>query len=309
MKKIYLLTAAIIFTLGLSAQKFTNEEVSIDQLKGTLSIPKKKTNTAIMLISGSGPTDRDGNSAMGLNNNSLKMVAEQLSIAGFAVLRFDKRGIAESNKAITDPTELRFENFIEDATNWLKFLNERGYQNLIVAGHSQGSLVGMIASQNNEKVKAFISLAGISVDVGTILLEQLNKQAPVLVPEATIALDSLRAGHTLNKVNPFLASLFGPQIQGFIRSYIAYSPSQEIKKMNIPVLIVNGTTDIQVGVDQAEKLKEAYPNAQLLIIEGMNHILKDAPAEMAANMATYNNPELPLSVGLMDGILSFIKTL
>lgn len=307
MKKLHLLSIAIILCFGSTAQKFISEEVAIDELKGTLTIPKKKTKTAILMISGSGPTDRDGNSAMGLSNNSLKMVSEELTLAGFAVLRFDKRGIAESAKAINNPRELRFEDLIDDTKEWLNLLSEKGYQNLIVIGHSQGSLVGMVASQNNDKVKAFISIAGSGTDVGTILLEQLGKQAPILVHEAKVTLDSIKSGHTVNKVNPFLVSLFGPQIQDFIRSYVMYDPSKEITKLDIPVLIINGTTDIQVGVDQANMLKKAYPNALLQIIEGMNHVLKDAPAEMAANMATYNNPTLPLSDGLMDSILSFIK--
>jgi uncharacterized protein len=308
MKKVYLLFSLLI-CYSLSAQTFTNELVSIGELKGTLSLPKTKTKTAIMLISGSGPTDRDGNSSLGLNNNSLKMIAEGLAKEGFAVLRYDKRGIAESKAAVTNPTEMQFDELISDARNWLNFLSEKGYKRLVIAGHSQGSLVGMVSAQNNKNVKGFISLAGLGVDAGEILIEQFGKQAPMFVPEAITTLDSIRMGHTVNKVNPFLITLFGPQIQGYLRSYIKYNPSEEIKKLSIPSLLVNGTTDIQVGVDQAQRLKEAYPNAQLLIIEGMNHILKDAPAEMATNMATYNNPELPLSNGLMDGILSFIKTL
>lgn len=303
----------LIFTLLLSsfltAQDFSEEEVSIGELKGTLSTPAKKTKTAILMISGSGPTDRDGNSAMGFTNNSLKMVAQELAKSGYAVLRFDKRGIAASKNAITDPAAMRFGDFIADAKSWLSLLDEKGYKNLIVAGHSQGSLVGMIISQQNEKVKGFISLAGLGEDVGTTLIRQLGKQAPILVPEATTSLDSLRAGHTVNKVNPFLISLFGPQIQGFIKSYIVYNPSEEIQKLTIPVLLINGTTDIQVDVDQAEMLSKAYPKAQLQIVEGMNHILKDAPSDPAANMATYNDPELPLSDGLMDSIITFIENL
>lgn len=303
----------LIFTLLLShfltAQDYTEEAVAIGELKGTLSIPAQKTKTAILMISGSGPTDRDGNSAMGFRNNSLKMVAQQLAENGYAVLRFDKRGIASSAKAITDPASMRFDDFISDAEAWLSLLEEKGYKNLVVAGHSQGSLVGMIISGKNEKVKGFISLAGLGEDAGTALVRQLEMQAPILVPEAKTSLDSLRAGHKVNKVNPFLASLFGPQIQDFLKSYIMYDPSEEIKKLDIPVLIINGTTDIQVDVAQAETLGKAYPNAQLEIVEGMNHILKDAPSDPAANMATYNDPELPLSDGLMGSILTFIANL
>ncbi|MEO1255806.1 MAG: alpha/beta hydrolase, partial [Bacteroidota bacterium] len=122
--------------------------------------------------------------------------------------------------------------------------------------------------------------------------------------------DSLRDGHIVKKYNPFLASIFNPQIQPFLKSYIAYNPAEEIQKLQIPVLLINGTNDIQVGEDQAQRLKEAYSNAQLLMVKGMNHVLKDVPdGDLTANMATYNNPELALSEELIPGIISFIEKL
>lgn len=309
MKKIAF-ALSIFFVLNIEAQEFISEDVSLGELKGTLSLPKKKTKTAILMISGSGPTDRNGNSAMGLSNNSLKMVAESFTEAGFAVLRFDKRGIAESAAAVDDPSALRFDHFIEDTKSWLSFLDEKGFKDLIVAGHSQGSLVGMIAAQNDNRVKGFISISGIADEVGYTMVKQLQLQAPVLVELASAALDSMREGYTVNSPHPMLASLFGPQIQDFLKSYMAYTPSEEIKKLVIPALIVNGTTDLQVSVDDAKKLNESYSNSTLLIIEGMNHVLKDAPKDdMVANAGTYNNPDLPLSEGLMNGMITFIKKL
>lgn len=306
-----LLSLFMLFCLlQAEAQNFIEEVVSIGQLKGTLTTPKKKTKTAILQIAGSGPTDRDGNSAIGLTNNSLQMTAHSFAEAGYAVLRYDKRGIAESKNAVDDPSTLRFDDFIEDAKSWLTFLSERGYQNLIVVGHSQGSLVAIKAAQNNPKVKGLISIAGVADEIGYALVKQLQVQAPVLVEQAQIALDSMRDGHTVKKVHPLLGSLFGPQIQDFLRSYMAYTPAEEIVKLSIPVLVVNGTTDLQVSEEDAEKLKESYREAKLLIIEKMNHVLKDAPGnDMAANAATYNQPELPLSEGLMEGMISFIKKL
>ena len=293
----------------LSAQEYTEEEVAMGDLRGTISVPKKKSRTAVLMISGSGPTDRDGNSKLGYENNSLKLVAQRIADQGVAVLRFDKRGIAGSQKAVSDPLALRFDDFVNDAKNWLDLLAGRGYKKLVVIGHSQGSLTGMLAARDNKRVKGFISIAGLADDAGVAIIEQLGRQAPILKDEAKVALDSLRAGHTVNKVNPFLTSLFGPQIQGFLKSYIQYTPKAEITKLTIPVLIINGTTDIQVGVENAEALQQAYPNSKLEIIEGMNHVLKIAPSDPAANIATYNDPDLPLAGGLMEVILSFIKTL
>ena len=299
----------LLMAIALYSQSFSEEQVSIGELKGTMTIPSTATSTAILIISGSGPTDRDGNSALGLNNNSLKMVAEAFTAAGYASLRFDKRGIAESRAAVTDQTSVRFNDFVEDARNWINLLAEKGYENIIIAGHSQGSLVGMLAAQDNEKVVAFISIAGLSDDAGNAIVRQLEAQSPVLAEDARINMDSIKAGYTVTKYNPYLISIFGPIIQPFLKSYIAYTPTEEIKKLSIPIMIVNGTTDLQIGIEQANQLKEAYPQSELLIIEGMNHVLKDAPMDMVANSATYNKPELPLSKGLMAGMLAFIKKL
>ncbi|WP_424961985.1 alpha/beta hydrolase family protein [Ekhidna sp.] len=308
MKTIFTLTC-LFFILSVTGQQFMEKEVEMEKLNGTLSIPDAKTHTAILLIAGSGPTDRNGNNALGFMNNSLKMVAQELSKAGYAVLRTDKRGIAASKGAVEDQTNLRFEHFVEDAKNWLNFLNQEGYKKLIIAGHSQGSLVGMIAAQDNERVVGFISIAGLAEDAGEAIVRQLGAQSPVLAEDARVNIDSMKAGYTVKKFNPYLVSIFGPAIQPFLKSYISYSPTEEIKKLDIPILIINGTTDIQIEVSQANSLKKACPNADLLIIDAMNHVLKDAPADPAANMATYNNPELPLSDGLITGMITFIKKL
>ncbi len=306
------LTSLLFISLVFSGytQTFSEEEVSIGDLKGTLSVPKAKTKTAVLMISGSGPTDRDGNSAMGLNNNSLKMVAQSISEAGYTVLRYDKRGIAKSKAAVEDQTSVRFDHFVEDTRNWLNLLSEKGYKNLVIIGHSQGSLVGMLAAQKNENVKGFISIAGLAEDAGAAIVRQISAQSPPLGEDARLNMDSLKNGHTVKTYSPYLASIFNPQIQPFLKSYVAYSPAQEIQKLEVPALIINGTNDIQVGQDQAKELKQSYPSSELLIIEGMNHVLKDTPdGDLAANMATYNNPDLPLSDGLMTGIISFIEKL
>lgn len=304
----------ISFLISLSltsfSQSFNEKEVAIGELKGTLSIPKKKTKKAILMISGSGPTDRNGNSALGLKNNSLKMVAQSFAESGFAVLRFDKRGIAESKGAVEDLSKVVFDDFIVDTNAWIDFLKEQGYKEIIIAGHSQGSLVGILASQSNSNIIGFISIAGLGQDAGAAIERQLGAQSPELAKSAKVSMDSIRAGHTVKQYHVLLASIFNPGIQPFLRSYIAYDPAEEIKKLKIPALIVNGTNDLQVRVEDANLLKGGYPSAELLIIEGMNHVLKDVPdGDLVANGATYNNPELPLSEGLMEGMISFIKKL
>ncbi|MEO1256400.1 MAG: alpha/beta hydrolase, partial [Bacteroidota bacterium] len=118
MKKITITLFALICFIA-NGQSYTEKDISIGQLKGTLSVPNEKTDVAVLIVAGSGPTDRDGNSAMGFQNNSLKMVAQGIAEAGYAVLRFDKRGISESKEAVSNPADIRFENFVEDTKSWL----------------------------------------------------------------------------------------------------------------------------------------------------------------------------------------------
>jgi len=300
----------IVAWFGAPSQEIGEHEVNLGLLSGTLSMPKNPSEKAILLISGSGPTDRDGNSSLGFTNNSLKMLAVELTKAGYVVLRYDKRGIAGSKEAVTGPSSIRFDDFVEDAQLWLQFLAEKGYQEVIVIGHSQGSLTGMIAVQQNKSVLAFISIAGLGTDAGEAIVRQLVQQAPVLADEARISIDSIRQGHQVKKYNPFLISLFNPQIQDFLRSYMAYDPLVEIKKLDIPILIINGTTDLQVTTSDAKALSESSQNADLLIIEEMNHVLKHADTgDLVANSGSYNNPDLPLADGLVTGIVEFIKKL
>ncbi|MBU3099718.1 MULTISPECIES: alpha/beta fold hydrolase [Clostridium] len=88
---------------------------------------------------------------------------------------------------------------------------------------------------------------------------------------------------------------------------MVYDPAVKINKLNIPVLIIQGSTDLQVTVDDAMILKNSNPDAVLKIIDGMNHILKDAPIEQEKNLKTYSNPKLPLSSMFKESLINFMK--
>lgn len=243
-----------------------------------------------------------------MKNNSLKLLAHGLWENGIASLRYDKRGIGASALNKEQVLAMRFEDLVTDAKSWIGYLQTRDeVSGIHILGHSQGSLVGMLASQDSD-VQQLISVAGLGSKVDIILREQLKAQPPVLQEQADIMLDSLAQGYDVKQVHPMLASIFNPGIQPFLRSYMQYNPQAEIAKLNQAVLIVNGTTDIQVGVDQAEQLKAANTNAKLVIIENMNHVLKTAPAERNENLKTYYNPELPLIPELLPAIVGFIKS-
>ncbi|WP_426095677.1 alpha/beta hydrolase [Flavobacterium sp. DSR2-3-3] len=315
MKKLLFLLMVFYSILSYSqtetvVQSFNKEEIAVNPLiNGSLYSPlkqNKKTNLVI-LIAGSGPTDRDGNQK-GLTNNSLKYVSEALAKNDIAVFSYDKRIIAQMKSKTVNEAALTFDDFITDATSVLLFFkNKKKYNKIIIAGHSEGSLIGMIAA--NEKADAFISLAGAGRTIDAVLVDQITKQAPFLKEETQKNLNILKSGKTFELKNPMLASIFRESIQPYMISWIQYNPQIEIAKLQMPVLIVNGTKDLQVAVSEAELLKKAKPGAQIVLIENMNHIFKVINGDDAENMKSYSNPDIPISTKLTSTITTFVKSL
>jgi pimeloyl-ACP methyl ester carboxylesterase len=304
---LWVLFAFLSFGIQAQSEAHIVLNTQTGKIDGTLLLPENKKDLAVaLIIAGSGPTDRDGNNPY-MKNNSLKMLAEGLAGQGIASLRYDKRGVAKSKDAAVKEIDLRFENYVADAEEWISLLKkDKRFKKVIVIGHSEGSLIGMIASKKAGADK-FVSIAGAGMPAGDIIREQLKSQ-PLMVTEAALPiLDSLEQGKTVKEVPQMLASLFRPSVQPYIISWFKYDPRKEIAKLSIPVLIVQGTTDIQVSVKDAENLKKAEPKAELKIIEGMNHILKEAEADRTKNIQTYSQPDLPLQKDLITIITGFIK--
>ncbi|MFY0594496.1 alpha/beta hydrolase family protein [Roseivirga sp.] len=298
------------------AQNFKEEEVLIDvengSLGGVVMYPDTKKKTpAVLIIQGSGPTDKDGNSAaLPGKNNSLKMLAEALAESGIASLRFDKRGMGMSQSAAIAEADLTFDIFVEDAKTWLKsLLNNKKFTKVGVIGHSQGSLIGMLISRD-EDVSAFASLAGPSLNISETIMSQLkaNPNNPEsIIKEAEDIMSSIRKGEAVENVPSYFASLFRPSIQPFMRAWMKYDPLSTFKKLSIPSIVVNGTTDFQVTMEDANRLYKANPKSKQFIIDGMNHVLKNAPADRQQNLATYGNPDLPLNPDFRMLIKNFFE--
>jgi len=280
-------------------------ETPTGNIEGTLLLPSKENIPLVLIIAGSGPTDRDGNSGS-LKNNSLKMLAQGLYDNNIASFRFDKRGIAKSAKAMISEEDLRFEHYIRDVQQWyLLFKNDSRFSSVIILGHSEGSLIGMIASQDVIPDK-FISLAGPGVSMQATLKRQLADQPPYVLSMSLPIIEELEKGKTVDSVPPLINILFRPSVQPYLISCFKYDPAIEISKVKSPILIVQGTTDIQIQVEDAKKLAAANSNSELVIIEGMNHILKEADANRFLNLRTYGDPSLKLKQGLIESITSFI---
>ena len=234
------------------------------------------------------------------------MLAEDLFENKIASVRYDKRGVAKSADAAINEVDLRFDNFVDDAKAWVDLLkNDSRFSEIIIAGHSEGSLIGMLTSQKSE-VSKFISLAGPGSPAGELIREQLNTQPISIKEKALPIIKKLENGKTVEKVPQNMFSLFRTSIQPYMISWFKYDPQKEIKKLDKPILIVQGTTDIQVSTLDAEKLHEGNKKSEKYIIKGMNHILKTVEADRALNLATYSNPDLPLADGLTQKVVEFI---
>jgi pimeloyl-ACP methyl ester carboxylesterase len=285
--------------------------IAIGTLSGTLMLPQGSGPFPVaLIIAGSGPTDRNGNSAMGLNTGAYRKLAEGLAAQGIATLRYDKRGIGASTVSQSE-SAVRFDDFVNDAlalTAWLE--RDARFSSVSIIGHSEGSLIGTVAAERDPHVRAFVSLEGAGRNLAVIINEQVHANPanpPAIVREVESINASLLAGKTVPNTDPQLAPLFRPSVQPFIISEYRYDPAKEIAKLTIPVLIVHGSTDIQVSSTDAQLLAAANGKAQVANIEGMNHILVNAPVDRDANIATYVQADLPLAPTLVPTIAAFIK--
>lgn len=280
------------------------------EIKGTLCKPIHPPVTPlVIIIAGSGPTDRNGNSNLGINTDAYQMLAWDMAKKGISSIRFDKRGIGESKQAGASESALRFETYVEDVKSWVNhFAEKTNYNGIYILGHSEGSLIGMIASQTSP-VKGFISIAGAGRPADQLLLEQVSGRLPDEMFSLFKAdIDSLKNGMSLMYVLPPFLPFFRPGVQEYMKSWMKYDPAKEIKKVTVPVMLIQGTTDLQVKETDVRILAEARPESRLLILENMNHILKEAGADTKTNLETYKDPLLPLKDGLTDQIVLFIRT-
>ncbi len=273
---------------------------------GTLLQPREKTETLVIIIAGSGPIDRDGNQQL-TRSNALRILAEKLTSQGIATFRYDKRVLTLLKQRALQEEKLRFDDFIDDAISAVNYFSSRNtYTNIYIIGHSQGSLVGMVASQKS-KVTGFISLAGPGQTIDQTIVSQIQLQMPDLKDKAKDAFMQLKENGKVKKYSPALSSIFRAESQPFMASWMQYDPKEEIQKLQIPVLIVSGTNDIQVDIKEAERLKLAKPEASLVFVKNMNHVLRIINSDdTIENTKSYNQPHLPISSKLITTLVDFI---
>lgn len=309
--------SALLAVLAIQAPAQTDiQEISIPakdgvELKGTLTVPDKGGEPVplVITIAGSGSPDRDGNQKRaGINTDCLKMTAEELEKAGVASLRFDKRGAGESVMPGIKEENMTFDDYISDTRALVdKYYGDKRFSRIILLGHSEGALIAFAAAANNPKVGGLITVAGAGRNMADLLKEQLSERAPQILVAATPIIDSLKAGRKYPAVPAELNALFRPSVQPFLISCMKYEPTELIKQVKCPILVVQGDMDIQVLPKDAEALCAANPLARKALIEGMNHVLKDTDTKdlQVQLFKTYMNPSVPLSAGYVKAVTAF----
>lgn len=281
-------------------------------LNGTLQTVVGTASATVLIMPGSGPTDRNGNNPLGIKAASYQLLAEALAKAGIASVRIDKRGLAGSGGAV-DGNAVTMADYVTDTRNWISVIRAKtGARCIWLLGHSEGGLVALLTAQNPADICGVVLLAAPGRPFGILLKEQLsaNPANAPLLGDASRTIDRLTSGKRVDVtgLHPALQQLFAPQIQGFMIDIFKYDPARLLATAKLPALIVQGQQDLQVREQDAKAFKTARPDVQLVLLPDVNHVLKVVPVnDSAANAAAYANPDLPIAGSLVVAITQFLK--
>lgn len=282
----------------------TNDSI---QLPGTLTYNKTlKQQPLVIFIHGSGNVDRNGNQGVLAKANYIKLLSEALNKNDIAFYRYDKRTSNMANMKLL-MKGVSFTDFVEDAKLAIKkFKGDNRFSSITLIGHSQGSLIAMLASKAG--ISKYISLAGPAKTIDATMIEQVRKQNGDSIAQLVDNhFKELKNNGTIKNVDPNLLAIFNKPNQLFFKTWMAFSPTEELSKLkDLPILILNGTKDLQVFESDANALHNANSASKLYVIENMNHVLKTIIKD-EDNLKSYYSADYPLSEELVNIITKFIK--
>jgi uncharacterized protein len=290
-------------------------------LPGTLTLPATVSGKipVVLIVAGSGPTDRNGSSIAPdytgplPRPNMYAQLAWQLAQQGIASVRYDKRSLGENLKRIVI-ANTSWDDFINDVTAGAKQLSaDARFSRVVLLGHSEGAGLALEAANRGAPASAVIMASGAGRKYLPIIHEQLSRQ---LDSATLIAYDSamatyLRGGTPSADLPPALMSLLHPDNRKFMQGASAYDPPPKIAHVKVPVLIVQGAYDGQVSLDaDAKVLAAAQPAAKLVVLPTTNHVLKAASsAALATQVPLYMDPRTPIAPEVATTISTWIKGL
>lgn len=297
-----------VFTLQGGARTMTGEPWTAGGLHGTLQTPADSAprGPAVLIIAGSGPTDRNGNGPL-VSTDTYRMLAEGFAAQGIRSLRYDKRGIGESRALAAREEDLQFGHFVDDAVTAIRALAARpDVSAVFVAGHSEGALVALLAAQKID-VAGVMLLTATGRPLSAVMRDQLQAMPASLKDDAFRILDKLIAGEPVRDVRPDLSALFRPSVQPFLLSLLTIDPAAELRKLKAPALVMHAERDLQISRSDFEALRAARGGLHSVVLPEANHVLKTSPADRASNIALYSNRTAPLDPGVMPPLVAFVR--
>ena len=308
MKHIYSTVIIVIVTIiaVISVNNLGDIKVKVNDgvLKASLNKVGKDHKTVVIMIAGSGPTDRNGNSSLIKGrNDSLLQLAKALNKQGIDTFRYDKRSAGKSFKSFKDIQNTDFDDFVNDAIACINLLKNKGYNNIYVAGHSQGSLIAMLSTKSGH-VNGVISIAGPAHNVYYGLKEQLaaNNQ----YESVKYILEELKQGRIVKNVKEENKLSFSIANQKFLISWMKYNPLRIAKDLKVPIIFLNGDMDSQVPIANLETFQRALPQSKCITLKNTNHVLKVVTNEKQ-NVESYSKAYYKLNETLVKEITSFVK--
>ncbi|MFQ5704539.1 MAG: alpha/beta hydrolase [Gemmatimonadales bacterium] len=279
-------------------------------LRGTLTLPAEVTLPlpVIVIVAGSGPTDRNGNSGAGLRTNMYGQLAWRLGERGIATLRYDKRGVGASGKGF-DVAGTTFDDFVRDVAAAARTLrSDSRFSEVLLFGHSEGAGLVVRAVNSGAPVDGAVLAAGLGRPFLEVLRQQLADQFDAATMQRyDTAMAQYMRGEEPADVPPGMGALFHRVNLRFMQTVAEYAPRAEIRKVTVPVLIVQGAKDFQISVRDAEILADAKPDARLMIIRDANHVFKRVESLSRGSQASaYVDPTMPVVPQLIDAIVSWV---
>ncbi|MBN2861204.1 MAG: alpha/beta hydrolase [Sphaerochaetaceae bacterium] len=292
----------------------TGTPVSIDTATGTLRGTHLTPDgegpfPTVLIIAGSGPTDRDGNSELLVeSNDNLWHLAHELKDAGIASIRYDKIGVGESIPAQDFTFEgATFDDFVDDAVRWLKYLSrDRSVSRVGIVGHSEGSLIGILAADMH-RVDFLVSVAGN----GDPIDEQMVKQISRIDEEAAMILaqrlEEVSRSEYRETGNLLVDSFIPLGRELYLQTWMSYDPTEELRKLNMPTLVIWGARDERLVAENDRFPQEGMPgNIEFKEIRDMGHMLRIARNDSDLQRS-YKDHSIALHPQFIDTVVDFIR--